>query len=377
MSMALCLVLIVLAACAVTTHGIETTLFERGVSNKQHSPQRHDSAHSLVRRDRTAGGSLSLVHGAVVHVAQQPDCPLPANSKWCQVTLGSPFSMAVYDTDDVVSNSICGIGTWELHGSDITAMGTPGHALDIGANMGFYSFVLAAAGWDVTAFEPIPANQALFAATLCKNPSFKSKITLNKVALGPRADHCIVVSSHKNIGDGQMQCGADAEKFENFGKTQHKKGDGDEMYMGMPYHTWWDLHFKQASMEMRRLDDILDEQKVTSIDFVKMDVEGFECNIMAGGQSLLTKFRPKMIQTEVWPKMQGCVPHDYLTSFDKASYTVADDRVCSHPDDLSSPKQIVDRFMCRKTGTSLLQDVLQRVQDPEQNLRSIVWLRKS
>merc|ERR1719473_485395 len=72
-------------------------------------------------------------------------CELPANSRWCKVRMGEPeaeFSMAVYNGDDIVSNSICTTGTWELSTSDITNLGRPGHALDIGANVGFYSLVL-------------------------------------------------------------------------------------------------------------------------------------------------------------------------------------------------------------------------------------------
>jgi len=296
--------------------------------------------------------SAAVIRKASVHAAPQPECALPANAKWCDVKLGNPFSMAVYDNDDIVSKSICNTGTWEVQHEDIAAMGEPGHALDIGANIGFYSLVLAAAGWHVTAFEPMAANSVLMEATLCKNPSLKPKITLNKVGLGGKDDHCIIISGDGNLGDGSMKCGADAVKF------QH---DGQEGY------------HQRASVEIRRLDDILEQQKVESINFVKMDVEGFECNVMAGGQSLLTKFRPKMIQTEVWPKMQGCLPHDYLASFAKASYTVAQDRVCDHPDDLSNPKTIVNRYMCRKAAASLLQNA----HGLEPGARSIVWLRRN
>jgi FkbM family methyltransferase len=198
-------------------------------------------------------GSIPLVRRAAVPVAT-PHCPLPANAKWCDVKLGNPFSMAVYNNDDIVSKSICDVGTWELQHEDITAMGEPGHALDIGANIGFYSLVLAAAGWHVTAFEPMVANSALIEATLCKNPSLKPKITLNKVGLGGKDDHCIIISGDDNLGDGVMRCGADAIKF---------KHDGEKGY------------HQRATVEIRRLDDILEQQKVKSIQFVKMDVEGF------------------------------------------------------------------------------------------------------
>jgi len=333
---------LVLVACAATS---ATSLAATDMQHIQTQLVRSEKKREGSAAEFGSDGSLQFIQSDVAQMWPF-DCPLPAHAKWCDVTVGNPFSMAVYDNEDIVSKSICDVGTWELQHEDIVAMGKPGHALDIGANVGFYSLVLAAAGWNVTAFEPMVANAVLIEATLCKNPSFKPKITLNKVGLGAKNEHCILVSGDDNVGDGNMKCGADAENF-------HQSG----------YH-------QRASMEVRRLDDILVEQNVKSIDFVKMVVEGFECNVIAGGQSLLTKFRPKMIQTEVWPKMQGCLPHDYLASFAKASYKVAQDRVCSHLDDLTNPKTIVNRYMCRKTGASLLQNV----KSLERHERSIVWL---
>jgi len=280
---------------------------------------------------------------------EAPNCPLPANGRWCKVQLGpANFNMAVYDSEDIVSDTICQSGTWELQPNDVTALGEPGTAIDIGANVGFYSFVLAAHGWNVTSFEPMVANHALLDATMCANPSLKEKITLNKFGLGAKDDHCIIISGDDNLGDGVTQCGEDAKKPIQAG-----------------YH-------QRATMDIRRLDDVLKEQQVSKVDFVKMDVEGFECQVMAGGQSLLTKFRPKLIQSEVWHKMQGCQPEDYLNSFAKASYSVTKDRSCTQPG-LVRPAQIENRYMCREpeqTGMGLLSMVAGLRSDE----RRIVWL---
>lgn len=286
---------------------------------------------------------------AVGQADMTSECPLPANARWCKVSLGSSFQMAVYSTDDIVSNEVCNTGTWELHDSDIAAMGVPGHALDIGANVGFYSLVLASAGWNVTAFEPMAKNSALIDATMCANPELKSRITLNKFGLGPKDEHCIIISGDDNVGDGVSQCGAEATKFEKEGQPG--------------YH-------KRADIDIRRLDDVLVKQNVDKIDFVKMDVEGFECKVMAGGQSLLTKFRPKIIQSEVWPKMQGCQPQDYLADFAKAKYSVNKDLECTRPD-ATRPAAIDNRYMCRTPGASLLE----MANELESHVRHTVWLR--
>jgi len=278
------------------------------------------------------------------------ECPLPDNAKWCTVTLGEPFQMAVYAKDDIVSDSICKTGTWELLEKDMAAFGPVGHALDIGANVGFYSLALANRGWNVIAFEPMAANNALMEATMCRNPALNAKITLNKFGLGAKSDHCVIVSGDTNLGDGVSKCGEDASKFEKNGQ--------------LGYHV-------RAAFDVHRLDDVLVEQAVKQIDFVKMDVEGFEGQVMKGGQSLLTKFRPRLIQSEVWHNMNGVTPTDYLGSFAKASYTVASDRACTVPD-ASRPVAIDNRYMCTKTAASLLENVVTR----SHAVRSTVFLRR-
>lgn len=290
--------------------------------------------------------------------AKLEKCPLPESAQWCTVRIGlkhDTFEMAVYNSADIVSQSICSTGTWELQQNDISDLGTPGRALDIGANVGFYSLVLAASGWNVTAFEPMKANTELIEASMCANPELAERITLNKFGLGSKDDHCIIFSDDFNVGDGHSACGDDAKK-------------------PMPAH-----YHKRASMDIQRLDDALAKQNIDHVDFVKMDVEGFECQVMAGGQSLLNKFRPRMIQSEVWPDMQGCLPQDFLASFAKAKYDVAKDRECTTPD-LSRPTAIDNRFMCKQTkpnaGLSLA-EIAESVASYGQRQRSIVWLTPS
>lgn len=58
------------------------------------------------------------------------------------------------------------------------------------------------------------------------------------------------------------------------------------------------------------------------IDFVKIDVETFECQVFKGGQSVLTKYRPKMIKSEVWREMTGCTPQEYFGMFKAANYKI-------------------------------------------------------
>jgi len=264
------------------------------------------------------------------------ECKLPDFATWCTVTptTGRPFQMAVYRYNDIVSTQICGQGFWEMR--DPAVLGTPGTALDIGGNIGYYSFLLPDAGWSVESFEPLPQNLQLMKATACRNPALAKKINIHPVGLGASDDNCVFVSGYDNVGDGWVRCGEEPKRMRA----------GTE-----PIPAGYAL---RGSFPVVRLDDILKKEGAPKkIDFVKLDVEGFECQVMAGGASILKTYRPKNIQSEVWPKMDHCSPTDYLSSFKKANYKVAKARGCAWPDSQLGGG-IQDFFMC-KQGSFLLQ----------------------
>lgn len=289
-----------------------------------------DACNGLSCPDEDPSTDLSLLQTHIAVQSTQPECKLPNNAWWCTAVLGDKtFEMAVYPVEDIVSSAICSGGYWEINQYDIINLGQPGHALDIGANVGFYSLALAAFGWKVSSFEPSENNVALMQASMCRNPELAKMITLHNVGLGAADNHCIYTSHNSNLGDCETRCGMAAI---NWVDTENER--------------------KRGEMVVRRLDDILAEENVEQIDYVKMDVEGFECNVMAGGQSLLQKYKPRFIQTEVWPTMQGCQPEAYLASFDKAGYTVSSNRECTDVN-LSMPEKISDRYMCREATSKL------------------------
>jgi hypothetical protein len=44
-----------------------------------------------------------------------------------------------------------------------------------------------------------------------------------------------------------------------------------------------------------RLDDYLTNTGIKRLDFVKLDVDGFECHVLGGGLTALKKFRPLVL----------------------------------------------------------------------------------
>lgn len=135
------------------------------------------------------------------------NCELPEKAKWTLVQNPgqSPYYMAVYSRNDIVSNYLTQDRTWESVSPQV--YGPPGHAFDIGANMGFYTFVLAKAGWNVTAFEPMKSNVRLVKASLCANPDVRDRIDLHQVGLSDSPAHCRLLSGKDNVGDGIVDCG--------------------------------------------------------------------------------------------------------------------------------------------------------------------------
>ena len=113
------------------------------------------------------------------------------------------FRLVVHN-DDFLSSQIVTKGFWEIRSLDEMAALSPGLTIprssianattsaktgaitnittttfyDIGANVGYYSFLFAAAGYNVIAFEPERSNNALFRASMCLNTNISHRIKL-------------------------------------------------------------------------------------------------------------------------------------------------------------------------------------------------------
>lgn len=258
-------------------------------------------------------------------------CPLPANATWCQVRLTGlpPYMMAVRSGFDVVSNEVCTKGFWE--NQDFATFGAPGNAMDIGGNMGYFTFALAQAGWSVITFEPMKANLDLIAATMCANPNFAQRVEIHKHGLGNQNTQCRFVFHKGNVGNGITRCKEDT-------------------------NMWWedidkDFRYGDDEYQLRKFDEVLGELqqqgKLKKIDFLKIDVEGYECEVLKGAPQFLANFAPKLVKTEVWPHLERCEPVEYLTNYLNTGYTLARDVACVDVQtDLAHAGG--DYFLCKK-----------------------------
>uniref|UniRef100_A0A383VEQ7 Methyltransferase FkbM domain-containing protein n=1 Tax=Tetradesmus obliquus TaxID=3088 RepID=A0A383VEQ7_TETOB len=194
----------------------------------------------------------------------------------------------VYASNDMVSNSIAKSSSWETteveHVLWALQQTTPQQQqqqqplfVDIGANVGVFSVSAAAAGARVAAFEAMPSNVALLRRSLCSTPWLADKVALFGTGLGTKSAKCVIISDTVNRGDGHTVCDKDPQTA--------------VMEAGWSNNHTYEV---RGEMTVRRLDTLLAED----VQVMKIDVEGFELEVLQGAQGLLQKHNVWYIMAE-------------------------------------------------------------------------------
>ncbi len=151
---------------------------------------------------------------------------------------------------------------------------------DVGANIGYLSAVAASAvgrGGRVLAFEPVPELYGRLSGLARDAAARGFRIEPRRVALGDREGEVeIRTSTRPNIGWATMvpgMMGADEVR---------------------------EVH----RVPLRRLDDVVREEGVGRLGFVKIDVEGAERLVLEGMRDVLRRDRP-VVLCEVCPWSQS------------------------------------------------------------------------
>uniref|UniRef100_A0A7S3WEF2 Methyltransferase FkbM domain-containing protein n=1 Tax=Emiliania huxleyi TaxID=2903 RepID=A0A7S3WEF2_EMIHU len=124
------------------------------------------------------------------------------------------FRMAVLSRPDIVSWSVTKLGHWDVRSPEQIfgryALPASGALLDVGSNLGWFSWLFAQGGRRVYAVEAFPTNQRAYRTTLCLNPAWNGSVTLAATAVGgpDAAGPCVVSgSAGDNAGNGVLRCG--------------------------------------------------------------------------------------------------------------------------------------------------------------------------
>jgi FkbM family methyltransferase len=138
-------------------------------------------------------------------------------------------------------------------------------AVDAGSYIGFFSLIIAnilrqKGGGTLYAFDPNPINIASLQKTALANPS------LNIIPI------CKALGSYSG-------------NILGFNNSDNSMSSLGELIKGN----------NQANFEVVTLDSMLASKVFNRVDFVKIDVDGFEWELLCGAKELIKNFRPRIL----------------------------------------------------------------------------------
>ena len=145
-------------------------------------------------------------------------------------------------------------------------------SLDIGANIGLYTkLLLEKTNSNVVSFEPLPeAFNELKKIEL----KFSKRLKVFNLAIGENSNNLDLFYENQKSEKASL--------IQNLEKLSFIK----------------DNNKNKISVEVRNLDSFDDFFKDQKIDFIKIDTEGFEYEVLKGAQKILETHKPKFIQME-------------------------------------------------------------------------------
>jgi FkbM family methyltransferase len=159
-------------------------------------------------------------------------------------------------------------------------------AIDIGGHVGLWSMQLAKIFNRVEAFEPVAAHRDCYIKNVLDGATKRVNVTLHPFALGKEEGRVAIHTTKFSSGDSWV------------------KGDGD--------------------IPMKTLDSFNFEH----VDFIKVDTEGYEENILRGGTELLVRCRPVVIveqKRDMATARFGLPPRGAVTFLENLGYKLVEE----------------------------------------------------
>ena len=198
------------------------------------------------------------------------------------------------DTACWVQRTVFYTGEWDGDELRLALAHIPANGvfLDVGAYFGWYALNVARERprARVIAFEPVPSSQALLEENRARNRL--PNVRLARSAVGAA------------VGEAEMELPPSA----NGGSAHFAAGDGVAERTRVPVTT---------------LDAAVEEQSLLRVDFVKIDVEGAEMEVLRGAAETLRRHRPRLL-VELNPtalRARGADPAELLALLDALGYT--------------------------------------------------------
>lgn len=176
--------------------------------------------------------------------------------------------------------------------------------LDIGANVGVHALLIGSLVGDsgkVLAVEPTAFAIGKLRQSLSLNPGFAGQVEAVQAFLGPEE----AVSAPAAIySSWPLRGGADLH----------------EKHLGQPMAT--------EGVTSISVDALLAAKNIPHVDLVKIDVDGFECQVLAGALKVMERDRPTFVM-EVSPYVleeRGSSLDQFLGFFTRLGYSFFDER---------------------------------------------------
>lgn len=192
-------------------------------------------------------------------------------------------------SDEVMRPYLERHGTWEPEEAELLSLFfKPGiRFLDVGANVGYFSLYVAARCTDaeIHAFEPHPLTSQVLALNAWNSGA---RISTYALALSDGDRLLALTTSEHNLGDTRTSAGNLASMVAPAGS----------------------------------LDEVLPDAR---FDLVKIDVQGFESEVIAGMSGMIARSPAVVIVSEFWPaglRERGVDPVDVLRGYAEAGLEV-------------------------------------------------------
>jgi FkbM family methyltransferase len=176
--------------------------------------------------------------------------------------------------------------------------------VDIGANIGLYT-ALGMHNLDsegrIVSFEPHPNSFAFLEKNIAANQTDTRtcpRVDAFNMAAAPEQGQHELRQNPENHADNRLYQGTYQGKLEN-----------------------WDV----LSVEGRPIDDVLEELGIEEVNFVKIDVQGYEQMVTCGFQKTLTRSKNVILMSEFWPKgleEAGGGAREYLQLLHTMGFTI-------------------------------------------------------
>ena len=238
-------------------------------------------------------------------------------------THGVFFSILLNPKNGFVDNYIYQHGTWDkkILLQMNRYLSKDSVFVDVGANIGFFSLYAAKGATKVIAFEPISFLHKQFSSSIQKNNI--NNIDLRQIACGSKKGSGVINLMSNNIGSSSLV-------------LENEQTYGNE------------------TVSISTLDKELENQRV---DFIKIDVEGYEWEVLQGAKNVISINRPVIVlefSPFLYEKKETGSSIAMLDFLINSGYTVFDIRNGETPKQIRDIKKLVKKLLITESQTDLL-----------------------